>query len=104
MRTARAGAQLVVALVLTTTVAAAPAAAQSAASSFAELQGRLEADQTVYVQTAEVADEHGRGIKGKVVELSGSTLRLLVKGEFREFSGAMSFSCPSATRAQQKEP
>jgi hypothetical protein len=83
MRIARA--QLVVALVVTTTVAA-PAAAQTAVSSFAELQGRLEADQTVYVQTAEVADEHGRGIKGRVVELSDSTLRLLVRGEFREFS------------------
>ncbi len=80
-----AHAQLVVALVVTTTVAAS-AAAQTPASSFTELQKQLEAEQTVYVQTAAVADEHGRGIKGRVVELSDSTLRLLVKGEFREFS------------------
>jgi hypothetical protein len=83
MRAARA--ELVLALVLTT-IAAAPTAAQTAASSFADLQGRLTADQTIYVQTAEVADEYGRGIKGKVLELSGSTLRLLVNGERRELS------------------
>ena len=78
-------AELVLALVLTTVVAA-PTAAQTAASSFADLQGRVKADQTVYVQTAEVADEYGRGINGKVLELSGSTLRLLVKGQLRELS------------------
>jgi len=80
-----AAADLILAIVLTATVAA-PAAAQTAASSFADLRNRLEADQTVYVQTAEVADEGGRGIKGKMLELSGSTLRLLVDGQGREFS------------------
>jgi hypothetical protein len=75
--------ELIFAIVLTTIVAA-PTAAQTAAVSFADLQGRLKPDQTVYVQTAEVADE--RGIKGKVLELSGSTLRLLVNGQRREFS------------------
>jgi hypothetical protein len=83
MRAARAG--LVLAIVLTAIVAV-PTSAQTAASSFAELRRQSESDQRVYVQTAEVADEHGRGIKGKVLELSGSTLRLLVKGEVREFS------------------
>jgi hypothetical protein len=65
---------------------AAPTAAQTAARSFADLQGRLKADQTVYVQTAEVEDAPGRGIKGKVLELSGPTLRLLVNGQRRELS------------------
>src|SRR5437762_11554099 len=77
--------ELAVAIVLTAGVAA-PAAAQTAASSFAALQGRLEPDQTVYVQTAEVADERGRGLKGKVLGVSGSTLHLLVNGQSREFS------------------
>jgi hypothetical protein len=65
---------------------AAPPTAQTAASSFADLQGRLKADQTVYVQTAEVADPPRRAIKGKVLELSASTLRLLVDGQRREFA------------------
>jgi hypothetical protein len=46
----------------------------------------LRADQTVYIQTAEIADENGVAIKGKVTELSGSTLRLLVNGQRREYS------------------
>jgi hypothetical protein len=65
---------------------AAPAAAQAAVSSFADLQGRLKADQTVYVETAVVVDEHRGGVKGEVLDLSGSTLRLLVNGQRREFS------------------
>jgi hypothetical protein len=78
-------ARLVFASLLTTAIAA-PAAAQSAVSSFADLGRRLEADRTVYVQTAEVRDEHGRGIKGKVVDLSESTLRLAVRGDYLLFS------------------
>jgi hypothetical protein len=65
---------------------AAPAAAQTAASSFADLRGRLRPDQTVYVETAVVVDEHAGGVKGQVLDLSGSTLRLLVNGQRREFS------------------
>ena len=64
----------------------APTAAQTAASSFADLQGRLKPDQTVYVQTAEAAGGYGPRIRAKVLELSGSTLRLLVDGQRREFA------------------
>jgi len=77
--------EIAVAIVLTIATAV-PAVAQPAASSFGDLQDLLRPDQTVYVQTAEVADEHGRGIKGKVIELSGSTLRLSVGRQLREFS------------------
>jgi hypothetical protein len=80
------GARAAVVLAIVLANAVAPAAAQTAASSFTDLQGRLRGDQTVYVQTAEIADESGRGVKGKVLELSGSTLRLLVNGQRREYS------------------
>jgi hypothetical protein len=83
MRPARA--EVVLALVLTAVVVA-PAAAQTEASSFADLQGRLMPDQTVYVQTADTVAASGRRIRGNVLELSGSTLRLLVNGQRREFS------------------
>jgi hypothetical protein len=60
--------------------------AQTAASSFADLHGRLKLDQTVCVETAAIVDEHAGGIKGHVLELSGSSLRLLVNGQHRAFS------------------
>jgi hypothetical protein len=66
--------------------AAAPVAAQPPAPSFAELQGRLKPEQTVYVQTVEAAGGYGPSIRGKVLEFSGSTLRLLVDGQRREFA------------------
>lgn len=68
---------------------ASPTVAQTAASSFAELQGRLKINQTVYVRylrPGDVAGGYGLGIKGRVLELSGSTLRLSVDGQRREFS------------------
>jgi hypothetical protein len=46
----------------------------------------LKADQTIYVQAANVTGGYGLGIKGKVLDLSGSTLRLRVDGQPREFS------------------
>ena len=57
-------AEVVLAAVVLASVAA-PTAAQTVTSTFAGLQGRLKADQTVYVQTAAVTDARGRGIKGK---------------------------------------
>lgn len=65
---------------------AALAAAQTPAASFADLGERLHAGQTVYLRTAEVTESDGRGIKGKLTSLSGSTLTLVVKGKPRQFS------------------
>src|SRR5438874_5381170 len=66
---------------------AAPVAAQPPASSFAELQGRLQPDQTVSVYSVPAA-ETGRPFTkttGKVLEISDHRLRLLVHRRPQEF-------------------
>src|SRR5438132_4978980 len=56
------------------------ASAQSVASSFGELDGKLKAGMTVYV-----TDNAGGKIKGKVTDLSASSLELSAKGNRQSF-------------------
>ena len=61
------------------------AGAQTPSASFAELDDRVTAGQTVYVRTPEVTDTDGRGIKGTVIQVSPDRLQLLVKGKPQDF-------------------
>lgn len=69
-----------------TSASATSTALQVAASSFGELQGRLKIGETVYVEIAGVTTGRRGAIKGRALELSGSTLRLLVDGQRRDLA------------------
>ena len=53
-----------------------PAGAQSVASSFSEIENSVKRGKTIYV-----TDDAGQKIKGKLADLSGTSLTLLVSGE-----------------------
>lgn len=57
------------------------AGAQTVASSFAELAGKLKPGKTVYV-----TDGAGRKVKGKMTDLSASSLEVLIDGKDETFA------------------
>lgn len=74
----------VLAVALTASVAF-PAAAQTPVASFDDLAPTLKPHSTIYVQTADGLRAHRPAVKGTLVDLSASTLRLLVNDQTREF-------------------
>ena len=59
---------------------------QAIASSFRHLGEQLETGRTIWVETAVLDEKPGPGVKGKVLEMSSSTLTLEVKGARRTFA------------------